>query len=153
MQFQKRKKNQECFTQKKKSLCFSFKLRYQQNKDNLAIYSVLTELNSDGPLPWFATSLYFIFNFTTSSASLNHWKPQELFSTVTVKDRNQAMYLHILFNQNASDFKGLQICCIIISIIPLPCLHSHSKAIKPHYFDLIQRYLCIYDTFISTNTE
>lgn len=50
----------------------SFKLRYHQNKDNLAIYSDLTELNSDGALLKFATSLYFIFNFTASSASLNH---------------------------------------------------------------------------------
>lgn len=63
MQFQK--KNQECFTRKirNKPLCFAFKLRYHKNKDNLANYSDLTELNSGGALPKLATSLYFIFKY------------------------------------------------------------------------------------------
>lgn len=46
-----------------KSLCFAFKLRYCENNDNPAIYSDLTELNSDGALPKFATSLYFVFKY------------------------------------------------------------------------------------------
>lgn len=92
-----------------KSLYFAFKLRFHENNDNSAIYPDLTELNSGGCLPKPAKSLYFTFQYLLYSI-LCIYKPLSTMGVTLYsqkQNRNQAAYLHFLFNQKASDFNSL----------------------------------------------